>query len=246
MPTCHWYHTGTALYMHWYCGYCLYTGTSHSMSLYQYVTGATLVLLFICTGTVGTVGTLILATQCYWYCTGTALYMYWYCGYSWYIGTSHSYVCVPICYWYYTGTALYMYWYCGYCWYTGTSNSMSPCLCYWYHTGTAAYMYWYCWYIGTSDSMSLFLCVSVSVWLLCPVPVWLLCLCACVAVVSLCLCCYLVVCRYVFVAVGSPSPFVHHLPAHLCCVHIIIIQMKSSYCHVNEENSNGPMGLFSR
>ena len=34
------------------------------MSLYQYVTGTALLLLLICTGTLGTVGTLVPATQC--------------------------------------------------------------------------------------------------------------------------------------------------------------------------------------
>ena len=193
--------------MYWYCGYCWYSGTNHSMSLCLYVTGTALVLLLICTGTVGTLVPVILCLCtnmllalhwycslyvlvlwvllvhsyqplyvsvqiCYWYYTGTAVYMYWYCGYSWYIGTSHLmslykyvtgtvgalvpvtlslctnlllvphwycslyvlilwvhwylplYVSVPICYWYCTGTAVYMYWYCGYCWYTVTSHSM--------------------------------------------------------------------------------------------------------------------------
>ena len=184
-------------FMYWYCGYCWHIGTSHSMSLCQYVTGTTLVLLFICSGTVGTVGTLVLATLClctnmllvlhwyfslyvlvlwvllvhwyqplyvcvpicYWYCTGTPLYMYWYCIYCWYIGTSYS-LCVSICYWYWTGTALYMYSYGGYYWYTCTSHSISLCQ---YVTGTALYIYWYCgyyWHIGTKHPMSLCLYVT--------------------------------------------------------------------------------------
>ena len=84
VPICYQYHTGKAVYMYWHCWYtstlvpatlcaymlpvphwycCLYvlallvhwyTGTSHSLSLCLYVTGTILVLLFICTGTVGT------------------------------------------------------------------------------------------------------------------------------------------------------------------------------------------------
>ena len=80
VPICYWYHTGTALYMLWYWGYCWYTGTSHSMSQYQ----------------------------CYWYCTGNALYMYWYCGFCWYIGTSHS---TSMCL-YVTGTTLILLFIC--------------------------------------------------------------------------------------------------------------------------------------
>ena len=131
VPICYWYHTGTTLYMYWYCGYCWYTGTSHFMSLYQYVTGTALVLLFVCTGTVGTVGTLVTATLCL--CTNMLLVLHWYCCLyvlilwvllvHWY---QPLHVSVPICYWYQTGTALYMYWYC---WYIGTSDSMSLCLC---------------------------------------------------------------------------------------------------------------------
>ena len=68
VPICYLYHTGTALYMYWYCRlYVLalwYIGTSDSMFLYQFVTGSALVLLFICTGTVGTLGTLVPATLC--------------------------------------------------------------------------------------------------------------------------------------------------------------------------------------
>ena len=174
VPIYYWYHTGTAVYMYWYCGYCWYIGTSHSMFLYQYVTGTALVLVFICTGTVGTVGTLLPATLClctiillvlHWYCslyelallvhwyerlcvyvlvlwvllvhwyqplcTNMLLVLHWYCCLyvlvlwvllvHWY---QSLYVSVPICYWYHTDTAVYMYWYCGYCWYIGTSHSM--------------------------------------------------------------------------------------------------------------------------
>ena len=136
---CYWYCTGTGLYMYWYCGYCWYTGISHSMSLYQYVTGTALVLLFICTGTLGTVGTLVPVTLClyaymllvlHWYCCLYVLVL-WVLLVHWY---QLLYFSVPICYWYCTGTVLYMYWYCGYCWYTVTSHSMSLCL---YVTGTA-------------------------------------------------------------------------------------------------------------
>ena len=133
-------------YMYWYCGYCWYTSTSHSMSLYQYVTGTALVLLFICTGTVGTVGTLVLATLCL--CTNMLLVPHWYCSLyilvlwvllvHWY---QPLYVSVPICYWYCTGTALYMYWYCGYWLDIGTSHSMSL---YQYVTGTALVLLFIC------------------------------------------------------------------------------------------------------
>ena len=158
----HRYCTGTALYMYWYCGYCWYTGTSHSISVYQYVTGAALVLLFICTGTVGTVGTLVPATLSLdEYATGTALVLLFICiGTVGTVGTlvpailclctnmllvlhwyQPLYFSVPICYWYCTGTALYMYWYCGYCWYTGTCHSMSL---YQYVTGTALVLIFIC------------------------------------------------------------------------------------------------------
>ena len=202
VPICYWYCTGTGLYMYWYCGYCWYIDTSHSMSLYQYITGTALVRLFIFTGTVGTVGTLVPATLClcaymllvpHWYCSSYVLVL-WVLLVHWY---QPLYVSVPICYWYCTGTAVYMYSYCGYCWYIGTSHS---CLCayvtgatlvllfictgqyhsvqlvhwyqplyvsvpiyYWYCTGTALYMYLYCgycWYISTSHSMSLCLYVT--------------------------------------------------------------------------------------
>ena len=132
VPICYWYCTGTALYMYWYCGYCWYIGTSHSISLCLYVTGTTLVLLFICTGTVSTVGTLVPATLCL--STNISLVLHWYCSLyvlvlwvllvHWY---QPLYVSVPTCYWYCTGTAVYMYWHCGYCWYLGTSHSMSLC-----------------------------------------------------------------------------------------------------------------------
>ena len=197
---CYWYCTSTALYMYWHCGYCWYIGTSHSISLYQYVTGTALVRLFICTGTVGTVGTLVPATQCL--CTNMLLVLHWYCclyvlvlwvlSVHWY---QPLYVSVPICYWYCTGTAVYMYWYCGYCGCIGTSHTLCLCtnlllvlhwycslyvlvlwvllvhwyqplnvsvpICYWYCTGTAVYMYWYCgycWYTGTCHSVSVPIC----------------------------------------------------------------------------------------
>ena len=134
VPICYWYCTGTALVLHWYCtGTALVllficTGTvgtvgtlvPATLCLYQYVTCTALVLLFICTGTVGTVGKLVPATQCL--CAYMLLVLHWYC----------------------TGTAVRMYWYCGYCWYTGTSHSMSMCL---YVTGTALVLLFIC--IGT-------------------------------------------------------------------------------------------------
>ena len=200
------------------------------MSLCLYVTGTTLVLLFTCTGTVGTVGTLVPATLCL--CTNMLLVPHWYCSLyvlvllfictgtvvHWY---QRLYVSVPICYLYRTGTALYMYWYCWYCWYTGTSNSMSPCL---YVTGTTLVVLFICTgTVGTLVPATLRLCGCVAV------PVWLLYLCACVAVVSLCLLC---LCGYMVVCLC-----VTHI--HLCimclpicvCVHIIM-QMKSLYCHI--------------
>ena len=84
------------LYMYWYCWY---VGASHSMSLYQYVSGTALVLLFICTGTVGTVGTLVPVTLCL--CVYMLLVPHWY---------QPLYVSVPICYWYclYIGTSHFM------------------------------------------------------------------------------------------------------------------------------------------
>ena len=121
VPICYWYHTGTNLYMYWYCEYCWYTGTNDSMSLYQYVTVTALVLLFICTGTVGTVGTLVPATLCL--CTNMLLVPHWHC--FLYVLVllillvqlyQPLYVSLPICYCYCTGTVLYMYWYCAYCW----------------------------------------------------------------------------------------------------------------------------------
>ena len=110
---------------------------------------------------------------------------------------------------------------------------MSPCLCV---TGTNLILLFICTSnVGTvdiSDSMSLCMSGCVS-----------LCRSGCV---SLCMSGYLVVC---LCGCGlSPYPFVNHVPVHpfMCASHIIIMQMKSPYCHVNEENSNGPMGFFSR
>ena len=136
---CYWHCTGTALYMYWYCCYCWCIGIIHSASLYQYVAGTALVLLFICTGTVGTVGTLVPATL--FLCTNMLLVLHWYCSLyvlvlwvllvHWY---QPLYVSVPIRYWYYTVTAFYMYWHCEYCWHIGTSHSTSL---YQYVPGTA-------------------------------------------------------------------------------------------------------------
>ena len=164
---CYWYCTGTAVYMYWYCGYCSYIGTSHSRSLCLYVTGTTLVLLFICTGAVGTVGTLVPATLCL--CTNMLLVLHWYCSLyvlvlwvllvQWY---QPLYVSVPIYYWYCTGTAVYMYWYCGYCWYICTSHFMSL---YQYVTGTALVLLFICSSIvgtvGTLVPATLFLCTNM-------------------------------------------------------------------------------------
>ena len=146
VPICCWYRTGTALHMYWYCWYLWYIGTSHSMSLYQYVTGTALVLLFICTGTAGTVRTLVPATLspfvsiCYWYHTGTALYMYWYCKYCGHIGTSNS---MPLCL-YITGTTLVLLFIC-----TGTAGTVGTLVpatmsLYQYVTGTALVLLFIC------------------------------------------------------------------------------------------------------
>ena len=178
---------------------------------------------------------------CYWYRSGTAIYMYWYCWDCWDCWYQPLYVFVPICYWYRTGTALYMYWYCGYCWYIGTSHSMSLCLyvtcttlvllsiC----TGTVgtvgtlvpatlwlrAYMLlvpdWYCslYVLVLLIHWYQRLYVSVPVWLCVSVPVCLLCLCAC----CVCACCVSVpVWLFGCVAVGFPYPFVDPVRALLC------------------------------
>ena len=107
------YVAGTAIYIYWYCGYFWYIGTSHAISLCLYVTGTKLVLLFVCTGTVGTFG-------------------------NWY---QPIYVNVSISYWYHTGTALYMCWYSVYCWYTATSHSI---FLYQYVTDTALILLFIC------------------------------------------------------------------------------------------------------
>ena len=233
VPIGYWYHTSTVLYMYWYCGYCWYADTSHFISLYQYVTGTTLVLLFICTGTVGTLGTLVPATL--FFCTNMLLVLHWY--YSLYVlvlwlllehwyqslhfGTGHSmsmclyvtvttlvllfictgtvdtvgtlvpatlflcpnmllvlhwycslyllvlwillvhwykplYFCVPICYFYWCLYVLVL-WVLVVHWYQPLYVSVP--ICYWHFTGIDVYMYWYCgygWYIGNSHSMSLY------------------------------------------------------------------------------------------
>ena len=153
MPICYWYHTGTALYMYWYCGYCWYIGTSHSMFLHEYVTGAALVLLFIYTGTVGTVGTLVPAILCLCSNMLLVLLVHWY---------QSLYVSVPISYWYCTGTAVHMYWYCGDCWYISTSHSISLCL---YVTGTTLVLLFRCTgtvgTVGTLVPATLCLCTNM-------------------------------------------------------------------------------------
>ena len=142
----YWYYSGTPLYMYWYCGCCCYLGTSHSMSLCVYVTGTTLVLLFICTGTVGDVGTLVPATLCL--CTnffaGTTLVLLFIC--TGIVGTVGTLVPATLCLstnmllvaqWY----CCYMYWYCTYCWYIGTRHSLFQ---YQYLTGTALVLLFIC------------------------------------------------------------------------------------------------------
>ena len=164
VPICYWHCTGTAVYMYWYCGYCWYIGTSHSMSLCLYVTGATLVLLFICTGTVGTGGTQVPATL--FLCINMLLVLHWYCSLYVLVLLVHWYQplygSLSICYWYHTGTVLYMYWYCGYCWYTGTSHSMSL---YQYITGTALVLLFICTgtvgTVGTLVPATLCLCTNM-------------------------------------------------------------------------------------
>ena len=167
---CYWYHTGAALYMYWYCGYCWYTGNSHPISLYQYVTGTALVLLFICTGTVGTVGTLVPATLCLCapYVTGTTLvllfYMYWYCECCWYIGTGHS----MSLYQYVTGTVLVLLFRCtGALGTVGTLVPATLCLC----TNMLLVVHWYCclyvlvlWVLLVHWYQSLYVCVPICYW----------------------------------------------------------------------------------
>ena len=146
LPICYWYHSGTAAYVYWYCRHCWYIGTRNSMSLCLYVTGTTLVLLFIWTGTVGTVGTFVTASLCL--CTNMLVVLHWYG--SLYVlalrvllvhWCQPLYVSVLICYWYHTGTSLFMHWYCGCCWYIGTSHSISL---YQYVTGTALVLLFIC------------------------------------------------------------------------------------------------------
>ena len=141
----HWYYSLYVLVLwlllvHWYQP--LHNGTSHSMSMFLYVTCTTLVLHFICTGTLSMLvhwyqPLYFSVPMCYWYCTFTALYMYWHCGYCWYTSTSHS--ISP--YQYVTSTGLYMYWHCVYCWYIGISHSMSL---YQYVTGTSLVLIFIC------------------------------------------------------------------------------------------------------
>ena len=80
------------------------------MSIYQYVTGTGLVLLFICTGTVGTVGALVPVTLCL--CTnllnGTALVLLFICTGT--VGTVGTLVpaTLRLC----TNMLLVPHWYC--------------------------------------------------------------------------------------------------------------------------------------
>ena len=143
MPICYWYHIGTSLYMYWYCGYCWYTGTSHSFSLYQYVNGTALVLLFICTGTVGIVGTLVPATLCL--LTNMLLVLHWYCClyvlvlWVLLVHWNQSLMSLCLCYWCHTGTALYMYWSVPFST-VGTLVPATLCLC----TNMLLLLHWYC------------------------------------------------------------------------------------------------------
>ena len=142
VPICYFYHTGTAVYMYWYCGYYRYTGTSHSISRYQYVTGTALVLLFICTGTVGTVGTLVPATLCLSSnVTGTVLVLLFICTGT--VGTVGTLITATLCqcvymllvqHWYRSLFALVL-WALLVHWYQPLY--VSVCIGYWYHTGTA-------------------------------------------------------------------------------------------------------------
>ena len=140
------------------------------MSLYQYMTRTALVLLFICTGTVGTVSTLVPATLCL--CTNMLLVLHWYCSLyvlvlwvllvHWY---ERLYVSVQIYYWYRSGTAVYMYWYCGYCWYQPLYVFVP--ICCWYRTGTALYSTGTVGTLGTLVPATLCLCVYMLL-----VPHW--------------------------------------------------------------------------
>ena len=200
--------------MYWYCGYCWYIGTGHSTSLYQYVTGTTLVLLFICTGTVGTVGTLVPATLflctnmllvLHRYCTGTALYMYWYCGYCWYTGTSHS----MSLYQYVTGTALVLLFIC-----TGTVGTVGTlvpatlCLC----TNMLLVLHWYC-------------CLYVLVlWIL--LVHWYLTLCLCTNMLLV----LLFICTGTVDTVGTLVPATLCLCTNMlpvldwyCCLYVLVL-----------------------
>ena len=79
------------------------------MSLYQYVTGNALVLLFIYTGTVGTVGTLVPANlSLYQYITDTALALLFICTGS--VGTVGTVVPATLCLRAYM--LLVPHWYC--------------------------------------------------------------------------------------------------------------------------------------
>ena len=164
VPRCYWYHTGTAPYMYWYCWYIT---VSDSISLYQYVTGTALVLLFICTGNVGTVHTLVPATLClcaymlhvlHWYRSLYTLVL-WVMLVHWH---QPLHISVKICYWYCTGTAVYKYWYCGYHWYSCTSHSMSL---YQYVTCTALVLFFICTgnvgTVGTLVPATLSLCTNM-------------------------------------------------------------------------------------
>ena len=115
------------------------------MSLYQYVTGTALVLLFICTGTVGVVGTLVPATlSLYQYITDTALVLLFI--YTGTVGTVSTLVLATLCLC--ANMLLVLHWYCSLYvlvlwvllvhWYKPLYVSVS--IRYWYCTGTALYM----------------------------------------------------------------------------------------------------------
>ena len=162
--------TNMLLVPQWYCclsvlvlWVCLYIGTRHSLSQYQYLTGTALVLLFKCTGTVYTVGTLVPATPClhayillvpHWHWSQYVLVLWVHWG-------QPLYVSLSICYWYHSGTPLYMYWYCGCCCYLGTSKSISLCV---YVTGTTLVLLFICTgtvgAVGTLVPATLCLCTN--------------------------------------------------------------------------------------
>ena len=235
MPLCL-YDTGTTLvlsFMYWYCVYCWYTGTSHSMSLYQYDTGTTLVLLFICTGTVGTVGTLVPATLCL--CTNMLLVLILYC---------FLYVLVlwvllihwyqPLCLCAYM--ILVLHWYCSIyvlvLWVLFVQLYqplyVSVPICYWYHTGAALYMYWYCGYClytGTNHSMSLYQYFTGTVFI-CPGTVGTV---GTLVAATLCVCIYMLL-VLLFICTGTVGTVNGFLVAATLCLCTNMLLAPHWYC----------------